>query len=340
MQNKSAESSHVTLNGEQPLEGAPLIQLKSGNSCIPQHFLHYQHTISTIQQVVLDCEFDKRFPVFAGSDDGGLYIQVGIIGYDNYRELAKQPQRKIVYGRKWRIESNFPTSELIQTVYLALKKAREHEVRELLRLRCFSGTSAPFSCHHDLPLMARHASGMTSQSQALPLDSFIGELQKLLPLLEFDHAGFVLKHLECRDSGQLIIDLSINPTDKSQLIDISGYQITLILRQLTLNQFLHQLMDELLRLSDETVSETFTYRGFKRFSQQVDVFAIAELSVDTRNTAHIDTPEFLQRLTSANYEVDRGRIPVVQHPVIAQKVQQVLSEFGPLDGVLPELKHQ
>ena len=105
---------------EQPVDNAPVITLNNGNQCIPQHYLVYQHTLASVQSLVYDIDFDDRFPVFVNKDNNELTIQIGIIGVDNYKSCN---EIKIVYGRKWRVEPSLPTSEIIQTVFLAIRIA-------------------------------------------------------------------------------------------------------------------------------------------------------------------------------------------------------------------------
>lgn len=112
----------VLQQGEQALEYAPSVKLKNGKNCIPQHYLRYEHTLESVQNIILNCHFNKSYLIFASSEGDNIYIQIGIIGYDNYISLSKQSQKKIVYGRKWRVEPELPTSEIIQTIFLALKK--------------------------------------------------------------------------------------------------------------------------------------------------------------------------------------------------------------------------
>ncbi|MEO1029187.1 MAG: hypothetical protein AAFX02_09060 [Pseudomonadota bacterium] len=102
--------------GQTPIPGAPTVRLSNGVSCIPQHFTEFAHTRDSVEDILADIEFDKDFLAFVGEDAGGVFIQIGIVGYDNYRPMGTQRGRKIVYGRRWRVEQNLPTSEIIQTV--------------------------------------------------------------------------------------------------------------------------------------------------------------------------------------------------------------------------------
>ena len=136
---------------EKPITNAPPVQLGNGEHCIPQHYLLFSHTRESVEQIVLNIEFHKNYLVFVCEDHTGIYIQIGIIGFDNFAPSDQRQQQKVVYGRKWRVEPQLPTSEIIQTVFLALKSAREHEVRELFKLTSECRITTPFSNHHDLP---------------------------------------------------------------------------------------------------------------------------------------------------------------------------------------------
>lgn len=45
---------------------------------------------------------------------------------------STEQAKKIVYGCRWMLEPTMPISEVVQTVLLAVKKAREHELREIV----------------------------------------------------------------------------------------------------------------------------------------------------------------------------------------------------------------
>lgn len=81
------------LSGETPLPGAPPVTLDSGDRCIPQHYLAYAHTRQTVEQVIRDCQFDDDYLIMAGEDQQGLFIQIGIIGFDTYRPRHKQTNK-------------------------------------------------------------------------------------------------------------------------------------------------------------------------------------------------------------------------------------------------------
>ena len=322
------------LDGETRMKDAPSIQLKDGSNCVPQHFLQYEHTLESIQKVVLDCHYEDRFPLFVGKDNSGIYIQVGVIGYDNYRTHGGQ-SKKIVYGRKWRVEPTFPTSEIIQTVFLALKKAREHEVREIFKLSIHKKLTTPFSGHHDSPLLESKSIFLIKHSEIMSFQHFGVELEKLLTRIEYDRSRFSLVGIERRKNSDILIDLKFLSTNCSQLREMRDKALTLILSNYDLNQFLHTLIDKLVHYSNREIDENFKYKAFKRFSYKNSVEEISELSIYIRDKQHIHNEKFLKVFKATNYETDKSRVPVVITQELADKIEQSLAQFGKLDGVLP-----
>ena len=69
---------------------------------------------------------------------------MGVVGHDNYQKQPATGGLKLFFGRKWRVEPELPTSEVIQSVFLAIKKSREHEIRELFKLTLSGSITTPF----------------------------------------------------------------------------------------------------------------------------------------------------------------------------------------------------
>jgi hypothetical protein len=233
------------LAGETPLQNAPVLTLNRNNACIPQHYLQFEHTLESVENILMDIEYWDSYPVFAVADLTGIYIQVGIIGFDNYRPLEKQSGAKIVYGRKWRVEAQLPSSEIMQTVFLALQKAREHEIRELFRLQHKGQICTPFNNHHDLPLMTDLARQLTKVDEPQINEGDNNCIAKWLENINYDHAGFAFKRMQRRSNGQYLLDLTIIPTSKTHLPELADGEITLQLEQLSANELLYELMDKL-----------------------------------------------------------------------------------------------
>jgi len=327
------------LPGEAPIKNAPAIKLENGFACIPQHYLKFRHTQESLEQIVVEINYCDRYPVFVCNDSSGLYIQVGIIGYDNYASHEKQSaSTKIVYGRKWRVEPELPSSEVIQTVFLAIKKAREHEIRELFRLTNKGQYSTPFNNHHDFPLMAQNEEllDVHNQEQNAPCDLTV--LAQALEKIRYDRARFTLEAFQSISSDRWLVDLSIQPETETSLPELNSSNVTLVLENLNINEFYYELMEVLLKLSDRHVEEHFSYRGFCRFSRKNCIEALGELSKHVRRRDNKQfNAEFEAHFTQSNYQTDLTRVPNLGNGLNARKIRSQLAYFDKLDGILPTL---
>lgn len=325
---KTQHKVRLPIPGEIALEHAPEVRLSNGNLCIPQHYLQYRHTRVSIEQLIVDIDYSERFPLFVDEDETGLFLQVGVIGKDNYKSELNE---KMVYGRKWRIEPNLPTSEIIQTAFLALKKAREHEVREWFHLRIGSRLTTPFNNHLDLPLMA-HNSDLLIVSET----NYNGSnpkrwIESQLEYVDYGGGKFHLLKLEYRNQQQWLLDLRLSSAQpKTQEPQI----FTLMLNDLSPSHLYYALMDQLIAHSDRHIDENFTYQGYPRFSRKNQVAAIASLSLALRNP-HGATPDLEHELQSSNYQTDETRVPRLHPGPLASKVQTAIRDMLPLNGMLP-----
>ena len=325
------------LDGEKALDNAPKTALADGRFCIPQHYLSYQHSLQSVEQLLMDIDFDPRYPIFASQDDAGIYVQVGIIGVDNYKS-ANNGQEKVVYGRKWRVEPQLPSSEIIQTVFLALKKAREHEIRELFRLKHQDKMTTPFNNHHDLPLLTNSRERLqppTNNTQPQALVRI--EIEKIIKTIRYDSVQFELLSFMLRPTGEYLVELKLLPAAGRLLAELSDTKyISFMLAKPTVSYFTHQLMQHLIQLSDRYIDEQFHYRGFNRFSWENDVTAIAQLSTEVRQLhKSADLDSFNQHWQQSNYETDRSRIPVLSSGPLWYKLKRQLASFSPIESTLP-----
>lgn len=328
------------LQGEFTLGTPPTTQL-NGQDCVPQHYLQYQHNIESVEALVFELEFDPHFPVFVCQDNTGIYIQVGIIGVDNY--LAKEQQKtKIVYGRKWRVEPNLPTSEIIQTVLLALKTAREHELRELFKLKTVdtsggtSYTTTPFNNHHDLPLLVR---SYRDKNMLENTDASLSWQQIAEQLKQVNYAGlhFSIASTTPLSHGKTLVELNVHNYQNSLIKELQDNpSLHLILAQKSFNEVLFTLLEHLVMLSNRYVEENFTFRGIARFSRKYSVSQIAELSLQTRQLhKRFSHQEFAQQWLQLNYETDLTRVPSIRPSKLHTKLMQQFEQIGPIAGPLP-----
>ncbi|WP_299491779.1 hypothetical protein [uncultured Shewanella sp.] len=324
--------------GEFPLFGAPTFLNDKGEECIPQHYLQFQHSLKSVEKIVTDVEYDEKYPIFVCEDDFGLYIQVGIIGYDNYLQLGTQLNQKIVYGRKWRVEPNLPTSEIIQTLFLALQKAKEHEVRELFVLRQGEIKSTPFNCHHDLPLMADMSNMLLSKSIRDEKGNMTQLIVSWLALIQYNGFDIHLNHVERLSQGGWVLTLSCLESVCLNEESFIPAKMTLLLSVINQNTLYHSLMNELVNLAHLHVSEHFTYRGFTRFSRQLDIFAVANLSVSSRRLHEEGQYQsFKTEWSKLNYDTDETRVPVLSNGILGDKLKSLIESYSPLAGQIPKL---
>jgi hemerythrin len=323
------------LPGEVALKNAPSYKISSDRQCIPQHYLSYKHNLDSVEQLIMNVEYSPQYPIFVSEDAGGIYLQVGIIGYDNYQTHNEQPKTKIVYGRKWRVETQLPTSEIIQTALLAIKVAREHEIRELFRMSVEDKSTTPFNNHHDLPLLSQNKANLIDDKQS----HSCSQLQQCLNSITYDGATFLITDIQQRRSNTYIMELEVVPSAHTKLPELLNQKyITLITQNSDKNELLFELMSQLIQLSNRHVEENFQYSHVARFSRNLQIERIAELSVNTRQLhKENELQEFANQWKITNYETDLTRVPEIKSPQLAKKIQACLAHFQPLEGVLPKL---
>jgi len=285
------------LPGEEPITQAPSVVLDDGRACVPQHYLRYSHSLASTEAIVSRIAYDNNYPVFVSEDAGGIFIQIGVIGPDNYKS---DKRNKIVFGRRWRVEPNLPTSEIIQTVFLALKKAREHEIREQVTLHFDGHVATPFSCHQDLPLLARQT------PKARPCAHTPAQI---ISKLRYGSARFKLIDSVNLKGGDVVLTVQTHSPNPG-LKDIISFTSP----ELSRAAILHNFMDALVRLSDRDVEERFTFDGFARFSHAVCPEQIARFSIKTRQCptkllGDDEAARFVSEFSAQNYEIDSTRIP-------------------------------
>lgn len=330
--------------GEKVMPEAPKVLLSNGNYCIPQHYLTYHHTLQSVEAIICDIEYDPRYVVFAAQDLGDIYIQVGVVGHDNYHKKSSQKpnQEKLLFGRKWRVEKELPTSEIIQSVFLAIKKSREHEVRELFKLILNDSTTTPFNTHIDLPLMAEFyeskgydsegndIKGTESEEHTIEPETGIQistqeNINNILEKITYDHSHLSLDDVQQRPNGLWLVDIKVHQTERSTLSEMTDVTLYLMLETISLNTLSRALMDEFIRLSDLQVDKHFSYKGFHRFDPTIDIAEIADLSQQSRK--HELAAHFASEFSKTNQQVDLTRIPLVKAGALAQKHKQIIEQF-------------
>lgn len=327
------------LSHERVMSGAPRVSLPNGSSAIPQHYKTYHQTVSSLSAILSKIEFHSKVLLFTGLDQNGLYLQVGIVGHENYGQQVEPDLAKLVYGRKWRIDEDTPSTEVIQTAYLAIQKAREHEVREMLTLRNSGNKlSVPFSTHQDLSLMAKYQTRLKSTTN---LDTNMStQIEESLARIRFNKRAFIVDSVYSK-RGKTFVDLTLESgksenTANTVLPEFEHFDTTLILPDGSRDRFIFDLVETLIRQSNEFVSENFMYDGFARFSREYDPFAIADFSVASRPyKKDMKDQRFARVFEDSNFAVDASRVPHIGTGSLAQENLSRLSQFENLAGHMP-----
>ncbi|WP_395342599.1 hypothetical protein PN836_001360 [Ningiella sp. W23] len=325
------------LPGEMPMANAPEIQLDDGTNCIPQHYLSYQHTLESVSDIISDIDYDPNYILFADQDHAGIFLQVGIVGLDNYVSAHKQAHKKIVYGRRWRVEPNLPSSEIIQTAFLAMLKAREHEVRELFKWHHKNSITTPFSCHHDLPLMAMSSHTQTQKPSDAELSRI--DVDHLFNSIRYDHCRFELKDMIEVGEQHHVLALQVLPDKSTRLHELKPQTLCLVCESLKQDLILYSLMDMLISLSNRHVEEHFSFKSYARFSRANGIEKISALSAKTRmreQSSHNNSEVFDSVFSSNNYETDSSRVPRIYNGKLGDKINQQLSQLSVGEGILPK----
>lgn len=307
--------------GEIAIDNAPVLNRPNAGQCIPQHFLRYEHSFASVEAIAARISYDSRYPVFVSEDGAGIFIQIGIVGPDNYKTSSE----KLVYGRRWRVEPNLPTSEIIQTVFLALKKAREHELREIFTVSWNGRRTTPFNGHHDLPYIARNGASFVGNSEI--------SLRGIIKSVRYDGLKFLISNRIDLPSGETVLTLSPRTKNPREFAKLCNDGLTFICSDLRPTTVLHALFEACLKTSDRHVDEHFLYDGFARFSHNVDILKVAEFSADVRQCPSKYLPnsqasDFIHHLKSENYETDQTRIPQLSASAYNQRLNAKLERFG------------
>jgi len=313
--------------GETPLAFAPMIRLSNGEYAVPQQYIDVDRTLSNLSNVLAHIEVPPGYQLFAGQEDSCMYLIVGVIGKENYPANAEIAEMaKMVYGRRWLIEPTTPTSEIVQTSLLAIKKVREHEVRELLSVTIGQGShvTTPFNCHLDLPLMAGNESTLANTPTI--------DVEHQLETIAFAGYSFELQsHLLLGDKTVYELNVIGSSSHFPELVDSS---LVVICEQQGDGDFLHQLVTSLIARSDAYVDESLAFKGFKRFSRKIDPIELAKFSYQTRNVK-INDPRFDKGFKDMSYKVDAAKAPFYNDGKLGRMQRELVFSYDNLGGYLP-----
>jgi len=316
---------------------AKSINVEAVGDFYPQHYYTYNQTLESLSSILLQISSLNNILLFAGEDNGNLYLQVGNIGYENYPHDDQLHPPKLVYGRKWRIDRDTPAPEIVQTALLAIQKVREHEVRELLVWRdpATSAASTPFSCHQDVQLITGYLR-QRSSNQTTEFD--LTNVEALIPQLTFGSRQLsVVTRIPLSDNRYLLEVHLSKPTAKHcGFIEFDDVRVSLVLEGWSVALFLHELMDALIRISDIHTENTFMFGGVQRFNRHIDPRIIGKLSVLSRPyKKHMADQEFLKSFNRMNYQVDKKRAPQLGSGQLSELNKAKLYQHNALDGHMP-----
>lgn len=333
-------------HGEKRMSGAKTIDLGSGIKHLPQHYATYHHTLKSVEAILSRITFSSDVLLFTDHDENGLYVQVGIIGHENYRQDNLDYPPKIVYGRKWRIDTDTPTSEIIQTVMLAIKKVREHEIRELFVWLSGKGrkVSVPLSCHQDISMLKKAASVrklVSSEGLREPLDDVLGQV---LNATRFLGKKLIIERSVAIDDKRVLVDFKLDTRVTStetpgDFKEFNDFSVSLLLDSESVSKLAYLLLDSFIAHSDRYVEETFAYEDFHRFSRVYSLNWIAKQSRRNRPYKRDMADEtFKKTFEETNYETDKLRKPSLGYGLLAEINEEKIARYPNLEGHLPSLK--
>lgn len=320
---------------------AKRVLMPNGQAMLPQQYTLYQQNLESVSALLSEIEFDAHTLLFCNQDQQGVYLQVGLIGRENYEHGNLLRPHKLVYGRRWRIDADTPDLEVVQTAFLAIKKAREHEVRELLTIKPSQHTrcSAALSSHQDLAILKSHAN--TLHSDKVDTASAADYIRSSLEHLRFAQRPVLLRYAELLSNGHYLLDLQIGQAPLARQIEgdfaeFADLEFSLLIKQEQLHTLIFAINDALIQHSDRYVDETFSYAGFKRYSRELDIRKIADLSVMSRPYARDQKgARFMQVFQAANFAVDASRAARLGSGQLAQINRQKIAAYAGLYGHLP-----
>ena len=328
--------------GEKSLPFAPQVQIGDGQAVVPQQYLKVDRNITNIEEVLNKIKCLDNYLLFAHQENRTLSIQVGVIGCENYpRNNQQKKQKKIVYGRRWLIEPSAPTSEVIQTSMLAIKKAREHELRESV-IVTVDGVikTTPFNTHMDLPLMRANERFLAVDKPvktAYPnKKSVSAAVEQLLRIIIVNKQLLNLKAVHSLGEKRFLIDLYLSENKfNNHFPELNNKTLSIFCDDFSESQFMHELMNQLIKQSDRYIEEQFSFDGFERFTHDLCPQKIAKFSHRTRKIKNKDS-RFDAYFDQMSYEVDSAKSPFYGTGNLGRKQREAIQSNNVEGGHLPQ----
>lgn len=319
--------------GEKAMSMSPSVTLDNGLVCTPQHFLNFTHTLESISSIVLDCKYHAHFPVFAYQEKNMLFIQVGIVGKDNYQ--LNSSSNKIVYGRKWFIDGFTTTSEIIQTIMLAIQKAKEHEIRELLQVTSGQHTTTPFNCHLDVPLISAVLSHQNTQLKQTSNEHCEQKVRDILSKVKFSRQSIHVTSITPVLEEVMVVTCQVEDSELNRMLFGDLNTLSFIINEISEEAVLTELIKTLINASNQEVNEYFLYKKQNVFSRKTSISLLSTLATSTRNR-RFKQGNFGQIFDINNYQTDQKRLPQAATTELHLSLDKALSQFEIEKGILPD----
>lgn len=317
--------------GVSDLPNAPRFQMKDGSRVVPGQFRQYNHTDGSIQQIVSKVQLPSEMIAFVGQDpdDNLPYIQIGIMGPDNYNGRETNPD-KLVYGRRWRVETAMPDYEIMQTVFAAARDALDHEIREMFVVE----GRTPFSGHVDAEFMNKAIETETLQQRENPELQGIEDVQALLDTTNFAGRKIKVLEVERRRTGTLNVVFEAQGDHMKALELVDGKVFEARAETSDASGILHAMMEEFRRVGLRSLEESFSYEGETRFSRDRNVLSLGEISALSRNPKYLQGgPDEGIGYVMATEEL---RAPVLHPGPNTEAVLSRIEGHAPMLGIPPK----
>ena len=132
---------------------------------------------------------------------------------------------------------------------------------------------------------------------------------------------------------RVVYELNIKGTS-SHFPELAGTSLVVVCDCLNSGDFLHQLASSLISRSDRYIEESLEFKGFTRFSHQLDPIKLAEFSYQTRNV-EISDSRFDKGFEDMSYKVDASKAPFYNDGELGRKQRALVASFDNLGGYLP-----
>lgn len=324
--------------GVSKLHGAPELELRDGSQVVPGQFRQYRLTQDDVQNIVARTQLPPELIAWVGQDPGDRtpYIQMGIVGPDNYKGRDTNPE-KLVYGRRWRVEPELPEYEVMQTVFAAARDALSHEVRELFTI----DGRTPFSGHVDATLLGEIKRTGSVAVPDNPVVSTLEDVQAVLSKAKFGGRKITLLEVERHPrSGRMSIVFETPPRPAGRPIPFVDGQVLEASAtaapgssEIRGSDVLYALNEEFVRQGLRYLEESFRFDGEARFSHENDPRYLGAVSAFTRHLS--GEADGIGKATNSASEQQRA--PVIAPGAATTAAVEKIGEHNPLLGFAPKL---